>query len=286
MILRSNRPNKSSLRLNAAGARPITQPNDQGDPFQGFPFYQPSTPNCFSKGYGEQCRIAEATLDVVKAFFDKSLPANKYEIEQPIEDAADKRIYKISKGGKSRYLHLFVDGSTVVILLSGEKLSSLEQLKGAAPNPPDAYTAALAEIPSSPNPNSNDSTSSSPAYSNFDQPQFFYVRALTPEELSGIGSIGPDGKQIPPPEPEFKASISSTKLILGKSPKDVYGQDLQLRLGSIFKSVTLVGAYGEGPLYEMKTDKHSFFLNLITAKDTGPQGGTIIVTWTENPQKQ
>ena len=239
------------------------QPNDTKDPFQGFPYYQPSTPNCFNKNYGEQCRVATASLTDVKTFFDKSLPANQYAIEQPTEAAPDKQIYKIAKGGKTRYLHLFIDGSTVVILLDETK-KTLKDLKDALPALPDQYTLSLGDV-----------AGNAPEYSNFAQPQYFYDRTRTSNEENGI-----EDPNVSPPK--ALESYESPKIILGKTPDEAY-QVLASKL-AVFEGVNRVGDYGGGPLYEMKKDKNTFFLNLVPAKDVGSRGGTIMVTWLKDPR--
>ncbi|MER3434943.1 MAG: hypothetical protein C4288_16360 [Leptolyngbya sp. ERB_1_1] len=229
-----------------------------------FPHYNPSTPNCFGVGLGENCRVATANLATVTAFY-LSAPKAKGFTLTPDEDSADKKIFTVTTPDKKTlFLHLFKDAPTTVILLSDSKVTDLATLKGSVNIPADYYnllTALAPQVDRSDNPQTNAQPQQ------FAKPEMFY-NVVSEAELQ-TGSI-----------PELRPGIDgSPTLILGQTPEVFYQTIATAGLSGTFQ-VTQKGQYGGGNLYQLKKDSTTFYMNLVPTKD---QKGTIVVTWLKNP---
>jgi hypothetical protein len=241
----------------------IKSPKSPDDPFVGFPHYPSSKPDCFDKGLGASCRTTDASIATVAAFYKTELPKQKFTITI-VEDGSGKQIYQVSKEDKTRYLHFFDDSPNTVILLADEK-NDLQGLKGAIVLPSEYVDLVGSDLPAS---DPNDPTTA-PRYEEFENPKLFY-REITKEELDQ-GNI-----------PELLPSIGATpRVVRGQLPQSVYASYLQDNLKNIFKVVTLEGSYGGGPLYKLKNDKVTVFLNLVPTRDGS---GTIVVSWIKDPK--
>lgn len=101
------------------------------DPLQdflsNFPF--PKNANAGSLGVLPQASEASARnikqpLGQVIKYYGKELPNRQYNpLSSPITDDADLKIYQVSKGNVSQYLHLISKGEDTVIFLSTQQLS-------------------------------------------------------------------------------------------------------------------------------------------------------------------
>lgn len=250
-----------------APAQNAQTPQNAKDPFADFPYFTPATPDCFNKGLGESCSVASANLTTVSSHFNKALPGKKFTLT-PDEQAADKQVFQVSKDGATRYLHLFTDGPTTVILLAPDKIADLSTLKGAVV-PPEDYYALLGDVlGGGSDRDTNPATNAS--WDQFEQPDFFFKPISNEELLNGT------------PREVLPGIADEPKIALGQPPDAFYSTFLEADLKSIFtKGVTKEGSYGGGNLYRLQTDKATIFLSLVPLKE---QTGTIIVTWLRDPR--
>ena len=244
-------------------AKEAKPPSNVVDPFQGFPHYKPSTPDCFSKGLGESCRTTNANIAAVATFYKAELPKQQFTLT-PVEDSAGKQIFQVSKGGKTRYLHLFEEQPITVILLSDNK-TDLAGLKDSVV-PPDEYVTLLGTVIPESDRGSGESTT--PQYEQFDKPEFFYKPISAAELQRGT---------IPEPLP----GLDNAKLAKGTPPDKLYTTFLEAELRTIFKEIKDEGQYGGGTLRRLKSDKTTLFLSLIPLNGGS---GTIVVTWLKDPR--
>lgn len=271
-----NRPNANPnlvvLQKPQEAPTPMTPPVQQGEvaakpgttTSADFPHYQPSTPDCFGKGLGENCRVATASLANVAAFY-LSAPKAKGFTVTPDEDSAAKKVFTVATPDqKTLFLHLFKDEPTTVILLSESKISDLSALKGSVNIPADYYNL-LTDLTQQVDRSDNPQTNAQPQ--NFEQPQMFY-NVVSEAELQ-TGTI-----------PELRPSIDgSPTLALGQAPEMFFQTMMASGLSGTFE-VKPKGKYGGGNLYELKKDSTTFYMNLVPVKG---QTGTIIVTWLKAP---
>ncbi|MBD2079945.1 hypothetical protein [Leptolyngbya sp. FACHB-17] len=229
-----------------------------------FPHYNPSTPNCFGLGLGENCRVATANLSTVAAFY-LSAPKAKGFTLTPDEESADKKTYTVTTPDKKTlFLHLFKDEPTTVVLLSDSKVADLATLKGSV-NIPEDYYNLITELAPQVDRSDNPETNARPEH--FANPQLFF-KVLNEADLQS-GAI-----------PETRSGIDgSPTLILGQAPEVFYNTISTAGLAGTFQ-VTPKGQYGGGKLYELQKDNITFYMNLVPTKD---QSGTIVITWLKNP---
>ena len=77
-----------------------------------------------SEDADKSARNVKQPLDQVIKYYGKELPARKYTpLASPVADDADLKIYQVSKGSVSQYLHLIYKGENTVIFLSEKKLA-------------------------------------------------------------------------------------------------------------------------------------------------------------------
>ncbi|MBD1843507.1 hypothetical protein H6F89_08880 [Cyanobacteria bacterium FACHB-63] len=232
--------------------------------FAEFPHYQPSTPDCFAKGLGENCRVATANLLTVAAFYQSQPKAKGFTVTLA-EDNANTKVYTVrAKNGETLFLSLFTDAPTTVILLSPEKVTDLASLKKSV-SPPEEYYQILADLLVEVDRSDNPANNATPE--NFAQPQMFY-NVVSEAELQQ-GAI-----------PELRPGIDAApKLAQGQTPANFYQSMSAAGLSGFFE-ISQHGQYGGGTLYKLKKGSTTFFLNLVPTKD---QNGTIVVTWLKDP---
>lgn len=234
--------------------------------FADFPHYQPSTPDCFGKGLGENCRVATANLPTVAAFYQSQPKAKGFTVTLD-EDNANTKVYTVrAKNGETLFLSLFADAPTTVILLSPEKVTDLASLKESV-SPPEEYYQILADLLIEADRSDNPANNATPE--NFAQPQMFYNVVSEAELQQGV-------------IPQLRPGIDgSPKLAQGQTPANFYQSMSAAGLSGFFE-ISQHGQYGGGSLYKLKKGSITFFLNLISTKD---QSGTIVVTWLKDPTK-
>ncbi|MBW4538036.1 MAG: hypothetical protein KME43_02700 [Myxacorys chilensis ATA2-1-KO14] len=250
-----------------AKSQPLNKTPAIATSFADFPQYQPSTPDCFEKGLGENCRVATAALTTVESFYQSAPKAKGFTVT-PAENGAGTKIFSVTaKSGETRYLSLFSDEPTTVILLSSEKITDLASLKGSV-SPPADYVELLATVLPEGDRSDNPANNANPEQ--FGQPQMFY-NVVDEAELQK-GTI-----------PELRPGIdTSPKLALGQAPATFYSATLEPELKGIFDEAAKQGQYGGGDLYRLKKGSTTIYLNLIPVKG---QEGTIVVTWLKDPTK-
>lgn len=222
------------------------------DPWADFPHYPGAKLGCFSKS---SCRQTTADLSQVAAHFEKQLPAKKY-TASPAANAANRKVYQVSKAGKTLYLNLFADAKGAVYVLAPDPLDNLDALKKALEVPADLYTA-IGQL----NAQGADDTS-------FTQPGSFYTKASSEDEQGSVL----------PPQP-FPAIDGTPQLVSGKTPEQIYGT-LKPKLQSGKIQVSNAKPYGLGDLYKLQKGTFTGYLSLVPSKD---RKGTIIVVWTQSP---
>ncbi|MGV0023680.1 hypothetical protein [Phormidesmis priestleyi] len=249
----------------AAKGANASKNENAANPFADFPHFSPSTPNCFGKGLGENCRVATATVDAVASFY-QSEPKKKGFDVQPAGDEGGAKFFQVSKGGQTLYLSLFPDGSTTVVLLAPERLKDLSTLKGAVV-PPEEFVEMIGSVFP---PGRDNVEGDIPTVDQFDQPQFFFSSVPTEEEArNGLPAVPMKG-------------IDRLKFSASQAPKDFYNTFLAADLNTIFtEGVTKLGAYGGGDLYQLKKSGTTIYMSLVPMKG---EVGTILVTWLKDPR--
>jgi hypothetical protein len=268
VMVKTDRPEPELVRsLEAPPAKgQVASPANSGaTSFADFPHYQPSNPDCFGKGLGENCRVATANLPTVAAFYQSQPKAKGFTVILA-EENANTKIYTVTaKNGQTLFLNLFSDAPTTVILLSEQKVTDLATLKGSV-SPPEEYYQILADLLVEADRSDNPANTASPE--NFAQPQMFY-NIVSEAELQQ-GSV-----------PDLRPGVDGTpKLAQGQNPTNFYQAMSAAGLSGFFE-ISQHGQYGGGSLYRLKKGSTTFYLNLIPTKD---QSGTIVVTWLKDPK--
>ncbi len=227
-------------------------------PGEPFPHYPGSQPGCYGK---DACRTAAANRATVTAFFEKELPAKKWEIT-PAPDEGEAKVYVVVSKAGSQYLSLLSEGSNTIYVLGSAPVPNAAALKDAV-EPPAQYYNALTTLAESHNPTGDESkTPTQPSKSQFAQPDFFYT-------------VGADLSAAPD-----KPGADAAKLIYGLTPDAVLAQ-VQGQVATVLQ-VSAAGSYGGGNLYQMKPKSgRPIFLSLVPANDGT---GTIMVTWLQDPR--
>ncbi len=222
-----------------------------GNPFADFPHYPGAKTGCFGK---DSCRQTTDELKLVAAYFEKQLPAKKYDI-QPGANEASKKVYQVSKGGLTQYLNLFAEQGTVYVLAPDPL--NLEDIKQAVEIPDELYVV-LSEIKGKP-----------ASDTDFDDPGYFYDK-LSSQDETGSALIG-----------RFKSEIEgSPQLVSGKTPDQVFS-NLAPKLEVNGLKASPAKPYGGGDLYELqKGTATAGYLNLVPDRD---RTGTLVIIWTSSP---
>ncbi len=227
-------------------------------PGEPFPHYPGSQPGCYGK---DACRTANAGRAAVAAFFEKELPAKKWEIT-PAPDEGEAKVYVVTSKAGPQYLSLLQEGGQTIYVLGSAPVPNVAALKDAV-EPPGLYYQVVTDLAGANNPTGDESkTPTQPRKSQFAQPDFFYQAGADPD-------AAPD-----------KPGADAAKLIYNQAPDGVLSQ-LQGQVASVLK-ITPVGAYGGGNLYQMQPKSGKpIFLSLVPANDGT---GTIMVTWLQDPR--
>jgi hypothetical protein len=261
-----NRP-KPAISTPAPASKPKAEATGkaasktQTDPFADFPHVSPSTPDCFGRGLGDNCRIVAAPLETVVAYFRQALPARKYQFA--VEESGNGRaIFRIAKGYRQGYLSILTDSPTTVYVIAEQPVKNLEMLKGAVVVPPELYQLIGALVPS---PDPNDPAATNLARrEQFAQPDLFFKPSADPDAVPE-GLPGLDG---------------SPSLVPGQTPLSLYAA-IAPSLNSIFETVSTSGNYAGGPLYTLKKGSTLVYLSLTPSQAID---GTIISVWLRDPR--
>lgn len=235
--------------------------NPQADPFADFPHYSPSTPDCFGRGLGDNCRIASTDIATLTTYFNKALPDKKYQIELE-SDSPNLKVFRIAKEERQGFLTLLSDAPTTVYVLAEQPIKSLKDLKGAVVVPPELYQLIGDLIPGL-DPNDPAETATA-RRENFAQPDLFFKPSADPDAV-----------------PEGRSNLDGTPSIIpGESPESLYARiDPQLR--SIFEEVTPAGNFAGGTLYRLKKGPTTVYLSLVPAQIVS---GAILSVWLQDPR--
>jgi hypothetical protein len=221
---------------------------DANNPFADFP-------HMGSKNDQGEYVVAGQSVSAVGANFSKTLPPLKYTIE-PVTESAGRSAYKFEKGGKEAFLNIFQEGANVIYILAGAEVKSLDEWRGIA-KIPDDFVALIGGLPTPPGVEDG-SVSSTPDESHFANADAFFEG--TDQFRPTIGGVSP-------------------RRVEGYDPATLYSELIESDLKQIFE-VSAVGAYGGGPMWQLKKGKTMIFLNLVP----DPSGkSTNIVVWTSQP---
>lgn len=215
-----------------------------------FPIFPGAKAGCLEV---QSCFQTGNTIDKVAAYFEKELPARKF--TAPIDiDEADRKVYQVSGTDfPAQYLSLISTEQGTIYVLADQP-RTLDDLKNAVVVPPEFYTI-LAEV-------GEELENESP----FANPNDFYTK---------LESQDTDGSLIPA---EQREEIEGVKLVPDQAADAVYNIMLP-SLQSIFE-ISQSSSYSGGPLYKLKKDSFTGYLNLVPTKDGT---GTIVVLWSEPP---
>lgn len=229
-------------------------------PGEPFPHYPGSQPGCYGK---DACRTANASRETVAAFFEKELPAKKWEIT-PAPDEGDAKVYVVVSKSGSQYLSLLVDSGKTIYVLGSAPVPNIAALKDSIEPPGLYYTVISALAESNRPPGDESSFPTQPRKTQFSQPEFFYAASESADP-----DAAPD-----------KPGTDAAKLIYGQSPDAVLAQ-IRGQAASVLQ-ISPAGSYGGGVLYQMQPKNGKpLFLSLVSATDGT---GTILVTWLQDPR--
>jgi hypothetical protein len=234
------------------GTESGTELNNTPTPFSDFPHYNPSTPDCFSKGLGDSCRIVQQPLAALTSYFEKEVPGKKFTLSSP-EAISGGKVYEVSKGNMKLFLSLLEDGGSTVYILAPQAVRDLSELKAAAVVPDDLVQAVGAVA------------SETSSDEDFSAPNYFY---------SQLSQQDQDGSLI---AAEPKGAIHLMQKAKGVAPEAILGQ---LRSQMSGMEVAAAAQYGGGALYQLKRGSFKGYLNLVPTKDGN---GTNVIIWAENP---
>ncbi len=221
---------------------------DPNNPFADFP-------HMGSKNAQDEYVVSGQSVSAVGANFSKTLPPLKYTIE-PVTESAGRSAYKFAKGGKEAFLNIFQEGSNVIYILAGAEVKSLDEWRGIA-KIPDDFVSLIGGLPTPPGV-ADGSVSATPDETNFANADAFFEG--TDQFKSTIGGVSP-------------------RRVEGYDPATLYAELIEPDLKQVFE-VSSAGAYGGGPVWQLKKGKTVIFLNLvpdINGKDTN------IIVWTSQP---
>jgi hypothetical protein len=257
-----NRPQPPAIAP-AAPPQPATAGggNPQADPFADFPHYSPSTPDCYGRGLGDNCRIASTDIATLATYFKRALPEKKYQIALE-EETPTLKIFRIAKGERQGFLSLLSDAPTTVYVLAEQPIKSLKDLKGAVVVPPELYQLIGSLIPEL-DPNDPAATASA-LREDFAQPNLFFKPSDDPD-------AGPEGR------PNLDGTPS---IIRGETPESLYAR-ISPQLSRIFEEVAPAGSFAGGPLYRLKKGPTTVYLSLVPAQRVS---GAILSVWLQDPR--
>ncbi len=88
-------------------------------PFANFPHYQPSVSDCYSLGFGENCRVvSNVAIAQVTDFFRKELAAKEFQTNL-VTDEPTHKVLKVSRDNKTLFLNIWQAKQDVAYLLAG-----------------------------------------------------------------------------------------------------------------------------------------------------------------------
>jgi hypothetical protein len=211
-----------------------------GDPFENFDINYPGATN--AGAYYEASGSAPAA---VESFF-KGQSSKGFETKEGASTAA-RKVLAISKGGQSRYVGLFPDGSNTVYVLVGTEAeipASLDKLKKAK-----ALPAGYSDV-------------------------------ISAAAQQGGVEPGDFANSTPYFEGDNYAIGVQTMNAFDKQTPDIAYATLAPNLQAKFKTVTQEPAgFNGGLLYKMTSDAGEFYLNIVPATN----GGSIVVTFSDRP---
>ena len=86
--------------------------------FADFPQFKPSTGDCFGLGLGDNCRVVEdGAIAEITEYFRKELTAKQFKVNV-VADEPVRKVFKVSKENKTRFLTILKGQQNVVYLLS------------------------------------------------------------------------------------------------------------------------------------------------------------------------
>lgn len=234
------------------------------DPFANFPKYPNTQPGSFGLLKGEADKNSQQTtdaLDNVVEFFEKELQTEGFQVTaQPDVEGEGKKIkyYQVSKGNsKPQFLHLIgTDGSGTVIFLAPQALGigDLENLE-IETQESRLFGDALTQI---------DDELVLVAEFNYADPAAFD----SPPENVQFEERG---------TAYFDAPTAKVKTF------EELDSFLKAQLEGSSFTVSEVGKYGGGPVYQVKSGTFTSYLNLAPTLDNK---GFVLVKWNGSPIQQ
>ncbi len=249
---------REAIALTRSPDQPAPPNEGPAVPGEPFPHYPGSQPGCYGK---DACRTANASRETVAAFFEKELPAKKWEIT-PAPDEGDAKVYVVVSKSGSQYLSLLVDSGKTIYVLGSAPVPNIAALKDSI-EPPGLYYEVISALAVASNPTGDESqTPTQPRKTQFAQPEFFYANSESADP-----DAAPD-----------KPGTDAAKLIYGQPPDAVLAQ-IRGQAASVLQ-ISPVGSYGGGSLYQMQPKNGKpLFLSLVSTS-----AGTILVTWLQDPR--
>ncbi len=230
----------------------IPPPPETGaaDSFSKFPQYPNSQPGSLSLLTGDADKNSKSTadaIDKVAAYFDKQITANGFQV-QKVKDDATLKVYQVTtKGGETRYWHLFAKpGEGTVMLLAPQQIdpNQLAQVGDVRTPEDDKFDEVRKAIDSDFTPDSKNDYADPSYVTGFQQ--------------------GKDAEEL--------------GTFHGKTPADV-GALVQGKLNQAGFTAVPAPAYGNGPVYKVTWNKFSRYIGVAPSKT----GEGILVIWHTAP---
>lgn len=241
-------PSTPAPSTSVAASTPVPSPPTQ-DPFADFPIYPNATAGSSGLLIGDvdkAARTVKADLATVVAYYKTELDTRKFNPKPPTPDETDLKVFPVSKGGVSQYLHLKNIGENTIIVLAPQPLD-LKNLANLEVEPPEAreFQTVLGQL-------------------------------VNVDVLPAIGLV--DLQDSAP----FQGG--NVKSLLGEF-KEITPQALGVSLeqglrGAGFEVSPISTNFGGGILYQVKKGSYIGYLSLAPTKTSGRTG---IITLKKSP---
>lgn len=215
------------------------------NPFADFPFPKNAQLGSLGLLSGETDKAARNTTDSlgqVVGFYSKELSAKKFNA-QPINEAAELKVYQVSKeGAEPQFLHLISKDGKTVIVLASQEIKDLKTLKSAETRSPEeiAFDNALAPIKSSED-----------------------FAAVYPEDITKL----PASAQSAFADTNKFRGLVATTTFKPKSPEQLFSEVQQQLIQAGFTQISQEVSYGGGLTYKVMQGSFSTYLYFVANAD-------------------
>jgi len=237
---------------------PTPNPATQ-NPFADFPIYPNTQGGSLGLLSGDTDKSARNTtdgLDTVVAFYNKELPARKFNPKPLPTDDPNLKIYEVSKdGGEFQFLHLISKDGKTVIVLASQQITDLKILKDAQTRSPEEITF----------------------YDNVLKPlendENLILNSVEPGDIAKI----PEANKFADPN-KFEFRTKTGKLA-PKSPQELFSiYEAQLSQNG-FTQISPEASYGGGLTYKVTQGNFKIYIYFVVNTDNN----TVVILSKDSP---